>query len=106
MTDYLQVSTTTATREEAEAIATALVEKHLAACVQIISQVRSIYRWQGKVEQADECLCLVKTTRDRLPQVEAEIKRLHAYDCPEIIAVEIVAGSADYLRWLSEQLGD
>ena len=106
MSEYLQVSTTTSTASEAEAIAAALIEKHLAACAQIIPQVRSVYRWQGKIEQADEWLCLIKTRHALLLQVEAEIKRLHSYDCPEIIAVAITAGSADYLRWLEEQLSE
>ena len=104
MTDYMQLSTTTATAEEAQQIATALVEMRLAACVQIIPQVRSVYRWQGKVEQADEWMCLVKTRRSLLPQVEAEIGRWHSYECPELIAVSIEAGSVAYLNWLGEQL--
>jgi len=104
MTDYVQLSTTTSTADEAEAIATALVDLRLAACVQILPQVRSVYRWQGKVEQANEWLCLVKTHRRLLPQVEAEIGRRHSYECPEIVAVSIEAGSTAYLQWLSEQL--
>ncbi len=104
MTDYIQLSTTTSTAAEAETIATALVELRLAACVQIVPQVRSVYRWQGKVEQADEWLCLVKTHRRLLSRVEAEIDRLHSYECPEIVAVAIEAGSAAYLQWLGEQL--
>ncbi len=104
MPDYLQISTTTSSATEAEAIAAALVETHLAACAQIVPQVRSIYRWQDRIEHAEEWLCLLKTRLTLLPQVKAEIKRLHSYDCPEIIAVEIVAGSAEYLHWLDEQL--
>ncbi len=104
MTDFLQLSCTSSSAEEAEAIANALIELRLAACVQILPQVRSVYRWQGKVEQADEWLCLVKTHRRLLPQVEAEIVRRHSYECPEIVAVAIEAGSAAYLQWLGEQL--
>lgn len=104
MTDYLQVSTTAATADEAERIAAVLVEQRLAACVQIIPQLRSVYRWQGKVEQANEWLCLIKTRRSLFDEVEAEIRRLHSYDCPEIIAVTIERGNEDYLRWLGEQL--
>lgn len=104
MTDFIQLFTTTSTADEAEAIATALVELRLAACVQIVPQVRSVYRWQGKVEQADEWLCLVKTHRSLLLQVEAEIGRRHSYECPEIVAVSIEAASAAYLQWLGEQL--
>jgi len=104
MTDYLQLSTTTATAQQAEEIAKALVEQRLAACVQIIPQVRSVYRWQGKIEQADEWLCLVKTHRSLLSQVEAEICQRHSYECPELIAVPVEAGSAAYLEWLGKQL--
>ncbi len=104
MTDHLQISTTTSTAAEAESIANALVEQRLAACVQIVPQVKSIYRWQGKIEHAEEWLCLIKTQRSLLPKVEAEICRLHAYDCPEVIAVAIEAGSEAYLKWLDEQL--
>lgn len=103
-TDFLQLSTTTGSAEEAERIAKTLVEQRLAACVQIVPQVRSIYRWQDEIEQADEWLCLAKTHRALIPQVEAEICRLHSYDCPELIAVPIEAGSAEYLAWLDEQL--
>jgi len=104
MNDFSQLSTTTSTAEEAEAIAVALVEQRLAACVQIIPQVRSVYRWQGKVELADEWLCLVKTHHSLLPQVETEIKRRHSYECPEIVVVSIEAGSGAYLKWLGEQV--
>jgi len=104
MTDYIQLSTTTSTADEAEAIAVALVELRLAACVQIVPQVRSVYRWQGKIEQVDEWLCLVKTHRSLVPQVEVEIAGRHSYECPEIVAVAIEAGSATYLQWLGEQL--
>jgi len=104
MTDFVQLSTTTSTSEEAEAIALALLEQRLAACVQIIPQVRSLYRWQGKVEQADEWLCLAKTRRSLLLQVEAEICRQHSYECPEIVVVPIIAGSAAYLKWLGGQV--
>ncbi len=104
MTEYIQISTTTSTVDDAKAIASGLVEQRLVACVQIIPQVCSIYRWQGKVEQADEWLCLAKTHRSLLSQVEAEIGRLHSYECPEIVAVSIEAGSAAYLKWLGEQI--
>ena len=104
MTDFVLVSTTTASAAEAEQIATALVEQRLAACVQIIPQVQSVYRWEGKIEQSDERLCLAKTRRSLLSQVEAEIIRQHSYECPEIIAVPIEAGSLGYLQWLESQL--
>ncbi|MEM8943749.1 MAG: divalent-cation tolerance protein CutA [Planctomycetota bacterium] len=106
MTDFVQVSTTAGTADEAHRIATALVERKLAACVQIIPQAHSIYRWQGEVEQAQESLCLIKTRRTLVGQVEAAIRELHSYDCPEIIVVAIESASASYLRWMDEQLSD
>ncbi len=101
MTEAIQVSTTTGSREEAERIATALVQRKLAGCVQIVGPVRSAYRWQGAVEQADEWLCLVKTTSAAYAAVEAAIRELHTYECPEVIATPIVAGSVAYIAWLS-----
>ncbi len=104
MTAFVQVSTTTDTESGAQAIAAALVERRLAACVQVSGPVRSVYRWQGAVEQTDEWLCTVKTSASLYPQVEAAIRELHSYECPEIVAVPIVEGSAAYLKWLGEQL--
>jgi periplasmic divalent cation tolerance protein len=105
MTDAIQVSTAAGSREEAERIANALVERKFAACVQIVGPVRSIYRWQGAVEQADEWLCLVKTTSAAYGAVEAAIRELHSYECPEVIATPIVAGSAAYLEWVARSVG-
>lgn len=102
MTEFLQVSTTTDTRERAEAIATSLVERRLAACVQISGPITSVYRWQGNVEQSQEWLCTAKTKASQFPQVATIIRELHKYDCPEIIATAIVEGSDDYLQWLGE----
>jgi periplasmic divalent cation tolerance protein len=106
MSDFIQVTTSVANRDEAERIAAALVDRRLAGCVQIEGPVRSVYRWQGQVEQADEWLCLVKSTRERYAAVEAVIRELHSYDCPEVIATPIVAGAEAYLQWLAAQLGD
>jgi periplasmic divalent cation tolerance protein len=89
---------------EARRLSRAVVEKRLAACVNISSApVESIYRWKGKVEIAREYLLLVKTTSGRLKALEKEVLRLHSYDTPEFIALPIAAGSATYLRWLSDQ---
>ncbi len=87
------------TRDEAEAIATALVDARLAACVQLMP-VDSVYRWQGAVERASEVMLHAKTTQARLAEAEALIKARHSYAVPEIIAVPIVAGSTDYLGWI------
>ena len=101
---FIQVMTTTETKEQAMAIARHLVEEKLAACVQICGPMESIYRWKGKIETAPEFLCLVKTREDLFPQVESAIKKLHSYVTPEIIAVPIVRGSLEYLTWLNDEL--
>ncbi len=105
MPEFIQVLTTVENREDAEAIARSLVEKRLAACVQIIGPIASTYRWKGEIETAEEWQCLLKTRRDLYPQVERALRLLHPYEVPEIIATSIVAGSADYLAWLDENVG-
>lgn len=104
MSQFIQVTTTAGSREEADRIAAALVDCRLAGCVQIVGPMRSVYRWQGQVEQADEWLCLIKTTRERYDAVEVAIREVHSYDCPEIIATPIVAGNTAYLQWLAENV--
>lgn len=104
MSDKLIVFVTSADVAEAEMMARALVENCLAACVNIVPQVRSIYRWEGKVEDSTECLLLVKTSRALFEQVRAEVQRLHSYQVPEIIAVPIEQGAENYLAWLSDCL--
>lgn len=106
MTEFVQVTTTTETEQQAEQIAHALVDERLAACVQITGPIRSVYRWQGEVEQATEWLCVVKTRQSLLDAVEAKIRELHSYECPEIVATPIVDGSKAYLDWLGDQLVD
>lgn len=100
--EHLQVLTTAGSAEEAERISAALVERRLAACVQVAGPVRSRYRWRGEVETAAEWQCLAKTTRERYPEVEAAIRELHSYEEPEIVAMPIVAGSAGYLDWVAD----
>jgi periplasmic divalent cation tolerance protein len=106
MADYLQVSTTVGSEQEAEQLGAALVERRLAACVQIIGPIASRYRWQGAVERSQEWLCLAKTEAGRYPQLEAAIRELHSYDEPEIVATPIVAGSKGYLDWIGQGVGD
>ncbi len=103
MNDFVQVTTTTEREEDARQIADLLVERRLAACVQIVGPISSVYRWQGKVESAREWQCLVKTRHDLLDDVSDAIREIHPYEVPEIIAVPIVAGSREYLTWLEEQ---
>jgi len=105
MTDKKIALTTTGALEEARKIAHALVERRLAACVNIIPQVQSIYRWKEKVEEAQEWLLVIKTTGDAFPRVEETIKDLHSYALPECICLEIEDGSAEYLKWIEESVG-
>ena len=105
MTDYIQVVTTTERREDAERIGRALVEERLAACVQVAGPITSTYRWQGKIETAEEWQCWAKSRRDLYEQIERTIRQLHPYEVPEILAMPIVAGSADYLAWLHAETG-
>ena len=103
MNSYIQVTTTTETREEAQKIARCLVEQKLAACAQISRPITSIYRWKGKVETAKEWLCLIKTQKALYEELEKAIISLHSYETPEIIAVPIIKGSRDYLSWLQNE---
>jgi periplasmic divalent cation tolerance protein len=100
MSEYIQVLTTTEKLEDAEKIARALVEKRLAACVQIAGPITSIYRWQGKVERAEEFQCWIKTRGALWAKVQAVIQDLHPYEVPEILATAILDGGKDYLAWL------
>jgi periplasmic divalent cation tolerance protein len=91
---------------EARKIATAVLAEKLAACVNIgTAPLESVYRWKGKVETAREFLLIMKTTAPRLPALEKEIKRLHSYDVPEFVVLEIAAGSKQYLQWLEDSVG-
>jgi periplasmic divalent cation tolerance protein len=103
MSDYIQVVTTTEHREDAERIARALVEEQLAACVQVTGPITSIYRWQGKIETAQEWQCWAKSRGEHYDRIEQTIRRLHPYEVPEILAMPIVAGSGDYLAWLEKE---
>ncbi len=106
MEDFIQVQTATEQREQAEAIARALVERRLAACVQVLGPIQSTYRWKGQIERAEEWLCLIKTTRKLFAAVEEAVVGLHPYETPEIIAVSIEQGSRCYLQWLAEETGN
>ena len=101
---YLQVQTTVASEEQALRIAGELVERRLAACVQVAGPILSTYRWEGQVEHAREWLCLIKTRESLYPRLEHAIRELHDYDTPEIIATPITHGSRDYLNWLAGQV--
>lgn len=96
------VFVTCGSAEEAQRLSRALVQKRLAACVNTMGSLKSTYRWKGRIESANEILMLIKTTRTKFAAVEKEIRRLHSYDTPEIIALPIREGSKPYLKWLRE----
>lgn len=100
MSDFIQVTTTAPSKEEAGRIAQTLVESKLAACAQVMGPIESHYRWKGALEQSTEWLCLVKTRRANYAAVEAAIRANHSYEVPEIVASPIEAGSESYLAWL------
>lgn len=104
-TGYGIVMVTASSREEAEAIAQNIVEAKLAACVSLIP-IRSIYTWQGQLHNQEEWQLLIKTDLSQFERLEAKIKQLHSYEVPEIIGLPLVAGSAPYLQWISEQVQD
>src|ERR1700680_4523936 len=104
MTDKIVVLCTCASAEEAARIARALVEKKLAACVNVMPAVRSFYRWKGAVEDEQESLLVIKSSRGLFDQLRVEIEKLHSYEVPEVIAVPIVDGSEGYLEWLEREL--
>jgi len=103
MRECIQVTTTAEKREDANRMARALVEKRLAACVQVLGPIRSTYWWKGKIEEAEEWLCLMKTRKDAYGELEKELKAIHPYEVPEITAVPIAEGMDSYLKWIEEE---
>lgn len=103
---YVQVTCTMGTAEEAERIAHAVVEARLAACVQIIAPVASIYWWRGAIERSTEWLCVMKTTAAKFETLREAIRARHSYETPEIVATPIVAGDGAYLAWIDEEVGE
>ena len=104
MTEYIQVLTTVAHKADAEKIAEVLVEKRIGACVQIIGPLTSYFNWQGKLDTAQEYLCLIKSRDDLFSELEKVIKSVHPYEVPEIIATPIVNGGKEYLNWMAAEL--
>lgn len=98
--EAIAVFMTAANREEAARLAEMLVAARLAACVQILPEIESVYRWKGKVERQREVLLIAKTTALKFEELEREVRAIHSYATPEIVALPIVAGSAPYLQWL------
>ena len=105
MSDFQIVLSTCGERETAERIAHRLVEQRLAACVNILPGVQSVYRWQGAVESESEVLMLIKTKASLIPQVQSAITSLHSYEVPEFLVLPISGGSDSYMAWLEASLG-
>ena len=105
-TPYRLILCTCPDNQVAEQLATTLVEQRLAACINVVPGLTSIYRWQGKLEKGTEALLLIKTTRELYSAVENAIRQRHPYELPEIIAVTVDEGSPDYLRWITTSLED
>ncbi|REE99432.1 divalent-cation tolerance protein CutA [Thermomonospora umbrina] len=100
---YVQVTTTTDARQEAATLAKSAVRERLAACAQLVGPIASTYWWEGEIESAEEWMVVFKTTADAFTELATLITELHSYDTPEIIATPVIAGSGDYLRWVSDQ---
>ncbi len=105
MTDKIVVLSTCGSPEEGEKIARALVERRLAVCVNVLPGARSIYWWKGAVEEAAECLLVIKTTRECFERLRAEFPALHSYDLPELVALPVVDGLEAYLSWIGDSTG-
>jgi periplasmic divalent cation tolerance protein len=101
MSEFIQIVTTINTREAAIQIAEKLVETKKAACAQVSGPITSIYEWKEKIEKEEEWYCVIKTRQELYEQVEESIKALHPYETPEIIAIPILSGSNDYLKWIT-----
>jgi len=104
MEAFVQVVTTIGTREDAERIARTMVERRLAACVQVAGPVSSTYWWEGRIEEAAEWQCLLKARSDRFEVLERAIREIHPYEVPEIVALPLVRVSKSYLEWLRREL--
>lgn len=104
MTDVRVVLTTASSTEEARRIANELVERRLAACVNVVTKLDSMFRWKDKVQESEEYLLMVKTTKDLFPKVRDAIKQMHSYEVPEIISLAVEDGSEEYFKWIDDNL--
>jgi len=103
MQEFIVVYVTAGSTAEGDRLARALVNERLAACVSRIAPVQSVYRWEGKLEQSEEQLLIIKTQRRLFAALEKRVRELHSYSAPEIVALPIIDGSQDYLRWMGDQ---
>ena len=106
MQEFIIVYVTAGSPAEGDRLARALVDERLAACVNRIATVQSVYRWEGKLEQSEEQLLIIKTQRRLFAALEKRVRELHSYSVPEVVALPIIEGSQDYLRWLGDQTND
>jgi periplasmic divalent cation tolerance protein len=104
MTRFVQVTTTTGSEADARMISRTLVERRLAACVQIIGPITSVYRWRGEIETAREWLCVAKSGESLFAAIERAIRDVHPYEVPEILSTPVTGGSAGYLAWMEDNL--
>jgi periplasmic divalent cation tolerance protein len=104
--EAIAVFIATADSEEAARLADMLIGERLAACVQVLPQMESVYRWQGRIERQKEVLLIAKTTKARFEALEREVRAIHSYETPEIVALPLTAGSVDYLEWLNASVSD
>jgi periplasmic divalent cation tolerance protein len=105
MTDKIVVLSTCGSAEEGDRIARALVERRLAACVNVLPNIRSVYRWKGAIEASGECLLVIKSSRSQFDPLRAALEAAHSYELPEALALSVVDGSPGYLEWLETNLG-
>lgn len=99
-TMYVIILVTASNKKEARRIADVLVGSRLAACVNIIDKIDSLFFWESKIDKAKECLLIIKSKKEKLPKIIKAVKSLHSYKVPEIIALPVIAGSKSYLRWI------
>lgn len=105
MTDKIVVLSTCESEEQGERVARHLVEKRLAACVTILPKARSIYRWKDEMQDSGEFVLLIKTRRDLFDALRTELKTVHSYEVPEVVALAVVDGSEEYLAWIDREVG-
>jgi periplasmic divalent cation tolerance protein len=103
MTDKIVVFTTCGSEEEAHKLATTLIEKRLAACVNIAAPVTSVYRWKGSIEEAREWMLIIKSRRERFEEMRMVLEGAHSYELPEVLAIPVVDGSPNYLAWVEDE---
>jgi periplasmic divalent cation tolerance protein len=104
MTDKIVILSTCGSESEAEELARTLVDQRLAACVNVLPRVRSYYHWKGAVEASDECLLVIKSSRELFDPLRAALEKAHSYEVPEALAIPVVEGAPNYLNWMEESL--